>query len=968
MASKLKIKVNGLVHSVTASLDTPLLYVLHNELHLHGPRFGCGLAQCGACSVLLDGKEIRSCVTPVAAVSGKAITTLEGLPAMWSSSRGTTAAAPAALHPLQQAWIDVQVPHCGYCQNGMMIQAADLLATTKRPTEAQIRTAMNGHLCRCGTYPRILTAIEGRQLAMTELLEKEFSRKAFVKGGGALIVGFSLAGAGLVGKAHAAESPYASNGPYDAGLIDTWIRIHSDNTASIMTGHEELGQGSATGMLQIAGEELDMDFRQLTFVNHDTNVQPNSPPSYASNGISKNGQQVRAAAAAAKQALLGLAATQLSVAAANLTVKSGVVSGGGKTVTYGELIGDKLFNVRIPASYNLNQSNVAVFSGSATSGVVSGAPGTKPVSQYTLVGTRVPRIDIPDKVTGTFVFSHNVRVPGMLHGRIVWPRGQRSMGAGAPIVSVDASSIKHIPSVQIVRRGDFLAVVSPKEYDAIQAAAQLKVTWADPPPLSGNGNFAKQIREQDSAGQVVARDAINTGNMNAALASAAHVVSGTYAFPYNGHMPIGPACAVADVTPQGAVIYTNSQDLWGLRTKLAQAIGLRENVIRLRYFEGSSNYGDSFGRYETPISAAVMSQIVGKPVRLQAMRWDEHGYDNYGQPQLMDIRAGIDANGKIVAFEHTNLSLAANGSTYTVQRLLGIPGPNPGATSPPWAVAGAQYAVPNWRVTGKTLPQLNGGYFKTSKLRAPESTQAAFGAEQVIDELARAANMDPIAFRRLNIQTANTHSQANFLWTGRYDYSSVASNKDRWLTVLNAVAEASNWQPKVSGSKLSSATVVTGRGVGLGGHGNGAAQLCYACAVADIEVNKKTGKIVVTRLYTGMDYGLIVGPDLVMNQGVGQSMMAVSKVLHEEVRFDTKAVTSLDWVTYPILRFKDHPTYKHVIINRPDITPGPSSEELMPPIVAAIANAFFDATGVRIRQAPLTPARVRAVLKAAGVA
>jgi aerobic-type carbon monoxide dehydrogenase small subunit (CoxS/CutS family) len=168
LASKLKIKVNGLVHSVTASLDTPLLYVLHNELKLHGPRFGCGLAQCGACSVLLDGKEIRSCVTPVAAVSGKAITTLEGLPAMWSQSRGTTATAPAALHPLQQAWIDVQVPHCGYCQNGMMIQAADLLATTKKPTEAQIRTAMNGHLCRCGTYPRILTAIQKAAAVMAK--------------------------------------------------------------------------------------------------------------------------------------------------------------------------------------------------------------------------------------------------------------------------------------------------------------------------------------------------------------------------------------------------------------------------------------------------------------------------------------------------------------------------------------------------------------------------------------------------------------------------------------------------------------------------------------------------------------------------------------------------------------------------------------------------------------------------------
>jgi isoquinoline 1-oxidoreductase subunit alpha len=167
MANGLKIKVNGLSHSVSASLDTPLLYVLHNELHLHGPRFGCGLAQCGACSVLLDGKEIRSCVTPVAAVSGKQITTLEGLPALWASERGTTDAV-IALHPLQQAWIDVQVPQCGYCQSGMLIQAADLLGSTKNPSVLQIKQAMNGHLCRCGTYTAIIEAIQSAAKMMSQ--------------------------------------------------------------------------------------------------------------------------------------------------------------------------------------------------------------------------------------------------------------------------------------------------------------------------------------------------------------------------------------------------------------------------------------------------------------------------------------------------------------------------------------------------------------------------------------------------------------------------------------------------------------------------------------------------------------------------------------------------------------------------------------------------------------------------------
>jgi CO/xanthine dehydrogenase Mo-binding subunit len=360
-----------------------------------------------------------------------------------------------------------------------------------------------------------------------------------------------------------------------------------------------------------------------------------------------------------------------------------------------------------------------------------------------------------------------------------------------------------------------------------------------------------------------------------------------------------------------------------------------------------------------------MSQIVGKPVRLQIMRWDEHGYDNYGEPRLMDITGGVDANGNIVAIDHRAFTLAGLSARNTIQTQLGLPGGTPGLGIAGTSVNGAQYTIPNWRVSVRTPPQMDGGYFKTSKLRAPHSTQAAFGAEQLIDELAYAAKMDPVAFRRQNIQTANSHPQADFRWNGLYDYSHVASNKTRWLAVLDAVATASKWQPRVAASNVSNANVVTGRGVGLAGHGNGSVKICYAACVADIEVNKKTGSIVVKHLYTSMDFGLVINPDLVLNQVEGQAMMAVSKVLMEEVRFDKKAVTSLDWVTYPILRFKDHPTFTHVTINRPDITPGPASEELMPPVAAAIANAFFDATGVRIRRAPLTPGRVRATLAAA---
>jgi nicotinate dehydrogenase subunit B len=588
-----------------------------------------------------------------------------------------------------------------------------------------------------------------------------------------------------------------------------------------------------------------------------------------------------------------------------------------------------------------------------------GVAPSKPVTSYTVVGTRVPRIDIPGKVAGTFVYVHNVRVPGMLHGRVVWQRGQGMYGTADQVVSVDESSIKNVPGARVVRKGNFVGVVAPTEYAAIQAAAQLKVTWADRPQLRGNGNLFAQMREQPSVPGPPASPPglVNTGDVDAALKSAAHVVSTTYKWPFHSHAPIGPEAVVADVTPNGAVIYSGSQDLYGLRTRLAERLGLSANRIRIRYYESSSGYGSGAPKNtDAPEAAAVMSQLVGKPVRLQLMRWDEHGYDNYGFPMLMDVRAGVDANGKIVAFDYIARALATGGTTGTMMQLLGNPFPAPAVATIETSIIGQQYTIPNWRAEIKSLPNLNTGYFKVGALRAMQAAAQGFSM-QIFDELAYAAKMDPLAFHRLNVATANRPLP---------DSGSIATT-NRWLTVLDAVAQASKWQPKVAASNLSKADIVTGRGMTFGSRGN-SGSATIAAAVVDVEVNKKTGKVVVQHIYTAQDYGLVIGPDLVTNQATGQVMHATSRTLHEEVRFDKKGVTGLDWVSYPALRFKDHPKHTHIVITRPDQGTGPSSEELLSPIHAAIANAFFDATGVRIRQAPMTPGRVRATLKAAGVA
>jgi len=972
MADDLTIVVNGVLHVVQASPDTPLLYVLQDELRLKGTLFGCGLGQCGSCAVLIDGKKVISCVTPVREARGRKVTTVEGLPALWAEQRGTATPDPG-LHPLQQAWIDEQVPQCGYCQPGMLIGGAELLSTAQRPSEGEIRAAMDGHLCRCGTYQRIVAAIGKAAAVMADggasPVGPAQRREPSVQvpgDGGALTAGFSLTGVAGTLEAAGADGPGRPNVPPDAGQIDSWIRIHEDNTASILTGHQEIGTGTATGLLMIAGEELDLDVSQLRFVAEDTAVTPNSFSTTTSEGICGNGPEVRAAAAAAKQALLALASAELGVPAGELTVSSGVVTGGGRSVTYGQLLGGKTFSITIPEAYNLNQSLMPGWNG--TAGLLSGAPGAKPPSQYKLVGKRVPRIDVPPKVTGRYTYVHHVRLPGMLHGRVVLPPGQRSYGAGAPVLSVDETSIAHIPGARVLRRGDFVGVVAPAEWDAVRAAEQLKVTWADPPPLPGDADLPAHMRAQEAAGLAAVRRTVDAGDVDAALASSAYVVSREYFVPYNGHATIGPGCAVADVRPGGAVVYSSAQTTWELQEKLAAVLGLPQEAVRVRWVEGAGSFGGSPGRFEAGTAAAVLSQLAGRPVRVQFSRQDDHGWDNYGMPQLMDVRTGVDTDSRITALEYTLISPPFPVGTYTIEQLAGRPVIKPlQEWDPATDVTGSQYTIPNWRLTSKTLPIINSGYLKTDFLRSPIAVGAAFAVEQAIDELACLAKMDPVEFRRRNVQTADTHPRANFRWLGFYDVSEVISNKERWLGVLDAVAEAAGWQPRVAASSLSDDDIVYGRGIALGGTGSGAYSVNYAAAAAEIEVNKQTGRITVQHVYTCQDYGLVINPDGVESQAQGMAIQAVSRLLLEEVRFDQAAVTSLDWDSYPILPFTQAPVVTHVAISRPDITPGPGSEELMPAVTAAVANAFFDATGVRMTRAPLNPERVRAALKAASV-
>ena len=739
----------------------------------------------------------------------------------------------------------------------------------------------------------------------------ELPRREFIKAGGALVVGFGL-GDVLAAQANT-PTRGAVAGPPDAQQIDTWLAIHADNTATVYVGFAELGQGTSTALLQIAADELDLDMTQITSVGLDTNVTPNQGGTYSSASIARGGPQVRTAAAEARLALLGMASKRLGVPVDALRVSKGVVTANGNSsrVTYGELIGDRRFNL--------------AFTGSA--------PVKKP-ADYAVVGTRVTRRDLPDKVRGTHAYMQHMRVDGMLHGRVVRPRGQRAYGVGAKVVSVDESSVRSIPGVRVLRRGDFLGVVAEREWDAIRAARQLKVVWESTSALPGNEKVYERMRAATTKDEVV----LERGNTATALTSAPHVVSFSGKAPYQAHAPFGPNCAVADVKPGSALVMCSTQDVYATRRTLSALLKIPQEHVRVQYYEGSGTYGHSCYD-DVAQAAAFMSQDAGKPVRVQFMRGDEHGWDNYGPAHVGDVRAAADANGAIVAYEYQGWQHSWSG-TETSAQLAGErvaefnTGPTQGVQGVNRLTCGGQYQIPNLRLVNHKLQVTD--YLKAGWLRSPLDLSFAFVSEQAIDQLAHMLSIDPYEFRKRNIAD------------------------ERWQGVLDAAAQAAKWTPARPSGNRGRATTVSGRGIGLGTH-----LASWGGAVADIEVNTQTGQVVIKHLYGALDAGLVVNPAIVESQIRGQLVQTASRMLHEEVTFDTSGVTSVDWTSYPILRFEDCPEVTPIVVQRINERSLGAGEEVMAAAAAAIANAFFDATGVRMDIFPFTRPRVLAALKRA---
>ncbi len=741
-----------------------------------------------------------------------------------------------------------------------------------------------------------------------------FPRRDFLKAGGALLIGFTAAPRARAQQQADVLPGDPGQGPAqpDPDRLDTWIAIHADNTATIFIGHVDLGQGIATSLLQIAAEELDFDMSQVKTVRLETGKGPNTGNTGASSGVNRGGPRIRLAAAEARQALLRMASARLGAPVEKLTVAHGVVSVAGNSaqqVTYGQLIGDHRFEVPY-----------------------TGKAPIKDYRTHKIVGTSVPRIDIPDKARGAYVYMQHVRMPGMLHGRVVRPRGQGSYADGARVMNVDAASIRDIPGARVIRRGDFVGVVALKEWDAVRGARQLRVTWDLPAALPAT---PAELFEKMRAAKSIDRLVLDRGDVSAAFARAAHVASGRFDSPYQAHAPFAPSCAIADVKADSAVVMCSSQGVYGARAPIAAVLKMPQEKVTVQYYQGAGSFGHACFN-DAAQAAAVMSQETGVPVRVQFMRWDEHGWDFYQPAHSADVKIAIDANGKLLAYEYHGWHHTWSQTETTAQLAAGHPategdGLRAQALTP--FNTGDMYAIPNWRIVNHRVPGLK-GYLKGGNLRSPLDVAISFGAEQVMDDLAHIANMDPYQFRRQNI------------------------GDDRWLAVLDAVAKAANWTPRKAAANLSSAKVVTGRGIGLGTHLSS-----YGAAVAEIEVDKQTGVIVAKRMYGALEAGQAINPGIIESQITGMMVQAASRVLKEEVKFSATNVTSVDWVSYPMLRFAESPEVTAIVVKRQDQRSTGAGEEALASGAAAIANAFFDATGVRLREHPMTPARVLAALK-----
>ena len=769
------------------------------------------------------------------------------------------------------------------------------------------------------------------------------SRRHFLKTSGMLVV---TVGVAAVAGPLAADAAAQAAGPYpdlNFRQLDSWIVIHQDNTATFYVGKTDCGQGTGTAFRQMMADELDIAYASTTCIMGSTDITVDQGGSGGSDAIQVDAWPMRRVAAEARRVLLEMAAARFGVPAAQLAVVNAVVTvtaDPSRRVTYGELIGGRRFNVALTGN-NIN----------ATTGVAK----VKAVQDLKIVGQSPQRYDIPAKVDGSLKWAVDMRLPGMVHARNVKPPV-----AGAQLVSIDETSVRGLPGfLRVVSKGNYVAVVCEREEQAITAARQLKATWRKPatapfPASDDLFTYMRATTPTSSQGPEV------IGDPATAMAGAATVVEASYEVPFQGHTAIGPAHALADPSNGQMTIYSNDMKSYGLRDGVAAFLGMPRDKVRVVWMEGPQGYGRTAAD-DAGFEAAYLARELGRPVRVQWMRSEETAWDTKGPAFAVSMRGGLDAQGNLVVLEYDARAadychLGYNeADTVLISQLMGTRRDPvaPGSAATP----SDMYAIPHTRTTTHvvSLPLVWETPLRTGNLRDPNGPQSTFAAESFIDEMAAAAKVDAVQFR-LKLLTAAAADDSGF-------------KRARSIAAIKAAADAFRWDTRPSPKPLGTGPILTGRGIAYTYRGQ-----TVVAVIAEVEVNRTTGRVWVKRLTCGHDCGLVINPAGLRQSVEGGMQYSLSRALKEEVTFDTEKVTSVDWVTHPTLTHMDAPERIDVVIvngdpnpNRPDLPHYGAGEASCKPTLAAVANAIFDATGVRLRRLPFRDARVLAALKAAGV-
>ena len=728
-------------------------------------------------------------------------------------------------------------------------------------------------------------------------MNAELTRREFLLSGGALVVGLALAVSTAAQRASGAATSLAKT--VDSGEVDAFLAVRADGTVVVYCGKVDLGQGLRVAIPQMAAEELGVGFERILLVEGDTALTPDQGSTSGSRGITQGGVQIRQAAATAREALLRAAGERMGKAAAELEIVDGTArpKNGGEGVAIGELVRNGRFDLKIDPKAKL-----------------------KDPARYTIVGKPLPRPDVPGKVTGRHAYVHDLVVEGMLHARVIRPPS-----VGAKLIEVDEGSLRSIPGARVVRRESFLAVVADDEWDAIRAAGALRARWSESASLIGQSAVRSWMRAGPFEGEEFL---VRKGDAKQALGAATKRLAVEYYWPMQSHASIGPSCAVADVRDGKATVWSASQATHKFRETCARMLGLQRAAVRVIYVDGSGCYGMN-GHDDAAADAALVSAAVGRPVRVQWTREDELGWDPKGPPQLLDLEGALDADGKITAWR-TQMWLPKATDRLPNMPLLGPAAAGlavPGALgtgllsqngNPPYAVA-HQEVVVHWLTDSPLRP---------SNLRAPGKVANGFAVESFTDELAAEAKRDALEFRLAGL------------------------TDPRGIEVLKRTAKLIDWQ-----SHPAPVPGGVGRGIAYLHYKNNET---YVATAIEVEVDRASGAIRVRRVACAHDCGLVINPDALRQQIEGCILQTLSRSLHEEVSFDRMRVTSVDWKSYPILTFPEVPDIAIELIDRPSEPPLGAGEAATTTVAAALANAVFDACGVRLRTVPFTRERIKA--------